>query len=57
MLTVLQSLKQSVTPIHLPTQQPGGVPTLTFLEFQARKILIFLVAVQVITLVKFHQLL
>ena len=57
MPTALKILKPSGTRRDLPTKQPGGVHTLTPLEWQARKILTFLVVAQVITLVKFHQLL
>ena len=43
MPTVLQILKPIETPSHFPNQEPGGVPTLTLLEFQARNLLKFLV--------------
>ena len=55
--TILQVLKLSGTPSHFTTQQQGGVPTFPFLEFQARKVLTFLVVVQMITLVAVHQFL
>ena len=47
---MLQSLKPSGSSSRFATQQPGGVPTFTLLECQARKILTFLVVAQVITL-------
>ena len=45
MPAVFQSFNPSGTPGILPTQQPGGVPILNLLEFQARNLLIFLVVV------------
>ena len=57
MPTMLQSLEPSGTPNSVPTQQPGGLSTLNFLEFQSRSLLILLVVAQVITLLEVHQLL
>ena len=57
MTTVLKILKPSGTPSHFPTQQPGEVPILPLLEFQARKILTLLVVSQVITLAAVHKFL
>ena len=54
---MLQILKPSVTSSHFTNQQPGGLTTLPVLKFQERKLPIFLVVAQVITLVVVHQLL
>ena len=56
MTTVLQIFNTSETTRNFTSQQPGGVPTLLFLELQARKILTFLVVAQVINIVIVHQL-
>ena len=54
---VLQILNPSGTPSTFPTQQPSAVPTFPLMEFQARKLLTFLVASQVISLVTVHKFL
>ena len=57
MPTVLQILKPIETPSYFPIQIPGGLTTFPFMEFQAGKLLTFLVVAQVITLVAAHKLL